>query len=179
MTIKEDARVQKTKTKLLTTFRQLIKEKNFEDITVNEICTIADVRRATFYKHFPDKMAFLKFFIGSLRCDFENRVLKYTKYESDYAYYVDYLKAVVRFLEDNEDIVKNALQSNVLHSLIDVITLQNYEDTRDRLEKSVAEGMTLHASVSVTSAMITGAVSQTILFWYSIVRPFTILPFTI
>ena len=163
---KEDARVIKTKQKLILTLRQLLKEKNFEDITVNEICEKADVRRATFYKHFPDKLAFLKFFIGSLRGDFENRIASRRKYESDYAYYVDYLTAVVRFLDDNDDIVTNALNSNVLPSLLDVILSQNYEDTCARLKRSVEGGMVLHASIEVTASMMIGAVAESILLWY-------------
>jgi AcrR family transcriptional regulator len=164
--IKEDARVVKTKRKLLSTFRTLLKEKNFEDITVNEICDAADVRRATFYKHFTDKLAFLKFFIGSLRGNFEKRVASRKKYDSDYAYYVDYLTAVVHFIDENEDIVNNALDSNVLPALLEVTMQKNYEDTCQRLSKSVEAGMTLRASVEVTAAMMVGAVAQAILGWY-------------
>ena len=163
---KEDARVIKTKRKLLANFRELLKQKSFEDITVNEICESADVRRATFYKHFPDKIAFLKFFIGSLREIFENRVAGRKKYESDYAYYVDYLTAVVRFLDENDDIVKHAMASNVMPVLIDVIMLKNYEDTCERLTAGVNVGMTLRASVEVTAAMMVGAVAEAILKWY-------------
>ncbi len=164
--IKEDARVIKTKRKLLTTFRTLLREKNFEDITVNEICEAADVRRATFYKHFPDKIAFLKFFIGSLRVIFEKKIARRKKYDSDYAYYVDYLTAMVKFLDDNEAIVKHTMTSDVMPMLINVIMQKNYEDTCARLHKSVDAGMALRASVEVTSAMIVGAVTEAILKWY-------------
>ena len=164
--IKEDARIVKTKRKLLSTFRTLISEKSFEDITVNEICEAANVRRATFYKHFPDKLAFLKFFIGSLRSMFEKNVARHKKYDSDYEYYVDYLTATVRFLDENEDIVNKALASNVMPVLLDVIMKKNYEDTCARLHESVKAGMVLRASVEVTAAMIIGAVAEAILNWY-------------
>ena len=165
--IKEDARIVKTKRKLLSTFRTLIKEKSFEDITVNEICEAANVRRATFYKHFPDKLAFLKFFVGSLRSLFEKRVASHKKYDSDYEYYIDYLTSAVHFLSENEDIVNNALASNVLPVLLDVIMQKNYEDTCARLHESVKHGMVLRTSVETTAAMIVGGVSQAILNWYT------------
>jgi AcrR family transcriptional regulator len=164
--IKEDARIVKTKRKLLSTFRTLIKEKSFEDITVNEICEAANVRRATFYKHFPDKLAFLKFFISSLRSLFEKGIARHKKYDSDYEYYVDYLTATVRFLDDNEDIVSKAMASNMIPVLLDVIMKHNYEDTCARLHESVKAGMVLRASVEVTAAMIIGAVAEAILNWY-------------
>ena len=55
MAYKEDARVKKTKNKLLESFKKLLSEKSFENITIQEICELADVKRATFYKHFADK----------------------------------------------------------------------------------------------------------------------------
>ena len=49
---KEDLRVKKTKRVLTEAFFKLLNEKPFEEITVNELCDRADVRRATFYKHY-------------------------------------------------------------------------------------------------------------------------------
>ena len=53
-----DLRIQKTYQSLIGAFLQLLKEKPFETITVHEICDMAMVRRATFYKHFGDKYEF-------------------------------------------------------------------------------------------------------------------------
>lgn len=166
MDYKEDARVRKTKAKLLTTFKQLLSEKTFEDITINEICSRADVRRATFYKHFTDKYAFLKYFVGALRDEFDRTIPKRKKPDATSSYYVEYIKGIVRFLIANEMMVKNALQSEVLPSLIEVIKEKNYEDTCERLRKSVSQGMTLPASIEITASMMTGAVASTILDWF-------------
>ena len=163
---KEDARVKKTKAKLLEAFRQLLSEKTFEDITINEVCSRADVRRATFYKHFDDKYAFLKYFVGSLRDEFDHTIPKRKKPNATSAYYVEYIRAIVRFLTENELIVKNVLQSEVLPSLIEVIKEKNFEDTCERLRKSVEEGMTLPASIEITASMMTGAVANTLLAWF-------------
>ena len=162
----EDARVRKTKTKLLTIFRLLLTEKSFEDITVNEICEVSGVRRATFYKHFADKYAFLKYFVGSLRNQFDAKLEKRAKTSSTSAYYVEYLRALVDFLLENEKMVENALESTVLPALIDVIKEKNYEDTCEKLRESARGGLRLPASVEVTAAMMTGAVAEAILRWY-------------
>lgn len=58
---KTDARVKKTHKLLLDGFMQLISEKDFEDVTVSEICKRSGVHRATFYQHFNDKFEFLNF----------------------------------------------------------------------------------------------------------------------
>ena len=167
MNTKEDARVKRTKTKLISTFRELLIRKSFEDITVNEICDTSGIRRATFYKHFADKYAFLKYFVGSLRDDFDRTLPKRKKPDASSDYYIEYLHALVKFLDKNEPMVKNALESEVLPSLINIITEKNYEDTCERLKQSVSEGMQLPASIEITASMMTGAVSTTLLHWFN------------
>lgn len=58
-----DLRVQKTYTSLINSFEHLLREKEFEKISVTEICEAAVIRRPTFYTHFLDKYDFLTFFI--------------------------------------------------------------------------------------------------------------------
>ena len=58
-----DLRVQKTYKSLIETFEVLVHEKEFEKISVTEICNAAMIRRPTFYTHFLDKYDFLTFFI--------------------------------------------------------------------------------------------------------------------
>jgi len=58
-----DLRVQKTYKSLIETFEALLQEKEFEKISVTEICEAAMIRRPTFYKHFLDKYDFLAFYI--------------------------------------------------------------------------------------------------------------------
>ena len=163
---KEDNRAIKTKAKLIATFKQLLADKSFEDITVNELCAKADIRRATFYKHFNDKYEFLRYLIGSLRDDFDKKLRRGAHPLAGMSYYVEYLKALVNFLLENESMINNLFESSVLYTLLEVITEKNYEDTCSKLRESVALGMTLPASVEVTAAMMTGAVANTILTWY-------------
>jgi len=166
MTYKEDARVTKTKNKLLSSFRELLCERSFENITVQEICEKADVKRATFYKHFTDKYAFLKYLVGSLRDAFDSKLPTTIKPDATAEYYVEYLRAIVNFLLENEAMVKNVMESEVFLLLIEIVKEKNYEDTCDRLAKSVVDGMILPASVETVASMMTGAVATAILNWF-------------
>lgn len=58
---KKDLRVQKTYRALMAAFEALMAEETFDDITVNELCARALIRRPTFYSHFEDKYDFLRF----------------------------------------------------------------------------------------------------------------------
>lgn len=51
----EETDIQSAKEKLIIGFRQLVLKKNFEKLTVAEICEQANVSRKTFYTYFKDK----------------------------------------------------------------------------------------------------------------------------
>ena len=48
---------------LCDAFTRLLEVQSFEDITVNQLCEEAMIRRATFYKHFADKYEYLSFYL--------------------------------------------------------------------------------------------------------------------
>ncbi len=68
MTVKkEDRRVHRTRNMLHEALLDLIIEKGYEAITVQDIIDRANVGRSTFYSHFQDKEHLLKSNIGQLR----------------------------------------------------------------------------------------------------------------
>jgi AcrR family transcriptional regulator len=56
---KLDPRVKRTRQSLEQAFMEVLREKGFQAITVQDIASRAGVNRATFYAHFPDKYALL------------------------------------------------------------------------------------------------------------------------
>lgn len=162
---KEDLRVKKTKQALNSAFAELIKEKPFEDISINELCNKADVRRATFYKHFKDKYDFVTEYIGFLRITYDSRPTTVSHLDDAINYYVNYSKRVVEYINNNEILVKSLLSSNILHIIIGLIAEKNYRDTCKKLEDDVNAGMVLPASVETVSAMLIGGVSTVVLQW--------------
>ncbi len=62
---REDPRVTRTRALLLDAFLDLLVEKDFDALTVQDIAARATVNRATFYAHFPDKYAALEACIRS------------------------------------------------------------------------------------------------------------------
>lgn len=161
-----DARVIKTKAKLTEEFSRLLCERKFEDITVNELCSRSGVRRATFYKHFSDKYAFLEYFVGYLREGFDRRFPSMQKNNSSPTdYYAEYAVAIIDFIVENDAMVKNALDSDMLPSLVRVIMDRNREDTLKRLKNTSDGGVKLPASPEITACMMTSAVTGTIVWW--------------
>ncbi len=71
-----DPRVKRTRQLLAQAFIELVKEKGFQAISVQDIAERAGVNRATFYAHFQDKYALLDHFVRtSFREEIEKRLL--------------------------------------------------------------------------------------------------------
>lgn len=164
---KEDARVIRTKNKLFTSFKELLSEKTFEEITINEICLRSDIRRATFYKHFSDKYDFLAGLTRKLRSDFEVKFNGRKDLDgNDFTkYYLEYLKAIVDFLNSNEEIVNLIFDSNMTSSLVSVIVEENYKRTKEKLDADVKRGLRLVASTDTVAIYLAGGISNALMKW--------------
>ena len=78
---KLDPRVKRTRNLILQAFGELLAEKNFENIAVQDVTTKAEINRATFYKHFVDKYALLDYSINQMFMqEIEKRMLNACHY---------------------------------------------------------------------------------------------------
>ena len=82
---KEDPRVTRTRNLILGAFMELLTEKGFQSLTVQDITEKAGINRATFYKkHFTDKYALLNYSIQQLfRQEIEKRMLDACHYSDE------------------------------------------------------------------------------------------------
>ena len=165
---REDLRVQKTKKALSEAFISLLSEKTFEEITVNELCDAAGVRRATFYKHYSDKFGFFTAYVRSLRGRFDDNIWKLGDPAPSKEYYVAYGKRIISFISENTNAFKNIIDSELFPLVLSIILEQNYKDTCVHLEKSVSAGMPIVASIPATASMIAGGVASVIYTWLKI-----------
>ena len=81
---KLDPRVKRTRRLILKSFEDLLAEKGFETISVQDVTDKAEINRATFYAHFQDKYALLDYSIGQMfRHEIEKRTLDACHYTPD------------------------------------------------------------------------------------------------
>jgi AcrR family transcriptional regulator len=81
---KLDPRVKRTRNLILQAFEELINEKNFDAISVQDITGKAQINRATFYAHFSDKYTLLDYFISQIFLQaIEKRTLNVCHYTPD------------------------------------------------------------------------------------------------
>ena len=81
---KLDPRVKRTRKLILQAFGSLLAEKGFETISVQDVTDKAQINRATFYAHFPDKYALLDYSISQMfKQEIEKRTLNACHYTPD------------------------------------------------------------------------------------------------
>ena len=171
MKIKEDARITKTKERLYRAYLDMLAQKSYEDITINEICVNAGVRRATFYKHFQDKYDFSTAMTATFISLFDAN-MKNSKYKSfPIEYHIEYEHRLVRYLAQNEDIVNRLLKSNLFPALYTLIVQENYKVLKERLTQSVQNGERLVASVDTIATVLAGGIGTIIGRWFEEGRP--------
>ncbi len=166
--IKEDARIVRTKRDLANALEELLKEKSIDDISIKDITDKALISKNTFYNNFNDKNELLVFLFER----YESALLKEIKPILDKAFYAtrifSFKKAVeviVHFFYTTDLPIKEIIQhdsSKVLFYALDVFI----QDVFKRLEKNYEKFLTKKINSQITAPFYAGAFASTIYFAY-------------
>ena len=115
---KMDLRIQKTYLALHNAFTEILEEKRFDEMTVNELCDRAMIRRTTFYKHFADKYEYFSFYIREITSTFQDRLAPDVAEDEVNAYLLHMSREMVRFLQQHEKLVRNIRTSSMFPVLL-------------------------------------------------------------
>jgi AcrR family transcriptional regulator len=81
---KLDPRVKRTRNLILQSFESLLAEKNFGNISVQDVTDKAQINRATFYAHFQDKYTLLDYSINQMFMqEIDKRTLNICTYSTE------------------------------------------------------------------------------------------------
>ena len=124
----EDKRVAKPKKKLKNPMTMMLGEKDFEHITITELCRAAEISRITFYSHYSDKYALLdEIFDDMLKLgteDYYRRQRENNPTGRLAAGYVNMLDAILQLYSDRSDFFrhtdpeKNPYLASRLYSIV-------------------------------------------------------------
>lgn len=103
---KKDLRVQKTYSALMAAFEALMAEETFDDITINELCARALIRRPTFYSHFEDKYDFLRFYLNEIQWQIESEADAAT--DSPVEHFQRSWRALIAFIDERPALIRMA-----------------------------------------------------------------------
>ncbi len=129
-----DLRVIKTHKALTSTMLACLKEKPFDEITIQYICDKAMVRRSTFYTHFADKYELFAFTVREIYSDFPSfqSLNEDTNLKDVYIFLVE---DILVFLLDNIKIVELMKENQTNMILLDIISSEVIKAFIPLLEK--------------------------------------------
>ena len=133
---KTDLRIQKTYLALQNAFVALLEEKRFEELTVNELCDKAMIRRTTFYKHFADKYEFFAFYIREMVSTFRDQLPPDVMDGEAAEYFLQMSQELLRFQHMHEKMVCNIENSSMFPLLLSILLEQITEDISMVLRRS-------------------------------------------
>ncbi|MBR3523142.1 MAG: TetR/AcrR family transcriptional regulator C-terminal domain-containing protein [Bacilli bacterium] len=101
--------MEKTKTYLANALLELLKEKDFDKIKVNEICDKALIHKTTFYNHFEDKYELLNYTLLKIH----HEITDNTKFEGSLIdYYLSIAKYYIKYIKDNPELFKSIIAND-------------------------------------------------------------------
>ncbi|MBE5994167.1 MAG: TetR/AcrR family transcriptional regulator [Paenibacillaceae bacterium] len=169
-----DLRIKKTYMALTSTFFELLEEKRFEDITVNELCDRAMIRRATFYKHFGDKYEFFTFLIREIQAEFDQEIAGSLDTDMPIDFYITIVHRVIIFFTEREKLIHSVLKSECFPSLLRILSEQVEFDILQKLKENAEKGYKLIADPEVMAHFFTGAILETLQWWLTHKKPISL-----
>lgn len=165
MTEKLDFRVQRTYKMLSDSLQDMLKEMDFDKITVTELCERAMIRKATFYKHFGDKYELYVFVIQELQTRFkEENALIYND-KRPQTFYIAMIDRTFQFVDQHSALFRSVMNSNSSKVLLDILSEEIESDLLIHLKEDEKAGAILPAKPELLASMITGALVYSLKWW--------------
>ena len=162
---KTDLRIEKTYHFLHNAFTEALEEKRFEDITVNELCERAMIRRTTFYKHFADKYEYFTFYINEICASFQDQLPPDVLSDDIDSYFLYMCRELLRFIEKHERLVMNIADSSLFPVLLDCLSEYIMHDVLGVLRRMDSTKQMSAAQMEGVAAFYSGGLLNTLRLW--------------
>ena len=160
----QDLRVQRTKKALITTFSDLLETKSFDNITIQDLCEKANVRRSTFYRHFNDKYDLLNHIVGSLIEYFRTLHLPEIDPKDPRQFFNKFMKDILLFISDNKAMVKSVISINIYSEVYQILYNQIYAVVKRQIEFDKQIGQ-FYIDEFIYGEFLAGGILSVILNW--------------
>lgn len=164
-----DLRITRTHKSLCESFIKLSSRKKFEDITINELCDGAMIRRATFYNHFADKYDFFAFFVrqiqASLMSDFTQQYKRIPDDDHSDILCNYIFKKALDFFSEHIDMVNCLINSAAFSSLADILADEIQRNMLIYLSSKSKKVNEYSVSPTVFTCFYSGGLIRIITYW--------------
>lgn len=162
--MKESNQTMRTRKNITTALIELMRTRDFEDISVKDICERAMVTRATFYKYYEDKYHLVRSFVEDCKTNIIDAHLKNFEYKSPKELYIKIAELCLDFFTKNEEdfcmFINHSFNFRLTNLLID--TVNSYVEEFMRMQGSQEDYQT---PISVLSHFLTGGLVQLVIYF--------------
>lgn len=153
----DSAKVLQTKRILAAQLMQLLEDRPFKKIAVNDICQSAMVSRSTFYLHFEDKYHLFRYCLEQ-----ELDRMETALQEKDIQ---DFILFTLDALLERKNFYYNTLVVETDQELIDIFQLLFCRFFAARIEERREAGCKIQGPVSIVSAFYAGGITSANIQW--------------
>lgn len=161
---KPDRRIEKTRKAIFGAFSDLMQERKYSDISVQQIIDRANVGRTTFYTHFPTKDSLLIESINSIFESFHHKTTDNLKDENQIAELMP-VSEIFTHISENKRIIKSLFRSEM-----DELLFRNFKNYWNNiLETHISSKISDHKisaiPIDILSNHITNSLINLVKWW--------------
>lgn len=161
----KDLRYVRTNQMLCDAFTELLQRKEFEDITIDELCKKAFIRRATFYTHFLDKYDFFAYFVKQNSKAFSSTWNEPEETQNIMNFSCHMFRETVRYITEHMAMVQNILSSNAFSILLDILAEQVKTSLLSNLSKYEVSPFPADIHPEIIASYYSGGIIQILRYW--------------
>ena len=166
-----DRRVRRTRQALHQALMELILEKRYDKITVQDIIDRADVGRSTFYAHFLDKEDLLVQGLA-LFSDELTAHLAASDHEGEEADHVLHSLIFFRHAHAHHDLYKAMQEGGGVDVIMEAGRQHLAQDIQKHLDAMFPEQLQPDVPLPVITSFVTGAMLSVLMWWLDAGRPY-------
>lgn len=129
-----DLRVMKTQSALMNSFLELLKTKNFKQITVQDLCDRAMVRRSTFYRHYNDKYDLLNEIVGNFFNKIHESHSDSLLVKQPQSYFENIVRDTLYLLLENKDTIQSLFTISYYDEVSRIVYKQLYKGVERQVD---------------------------------------------
>jgi AcrR family transcriptional regulator len=169
----EDQRVKRTYGVLMEAFANLLAQKTYDEITVQELCEEAVIRRTTFYQHFENKQQFMEWFIRRQQMQFSEQSQEKIPNGQIGVHFEQLARKLLKYLNQNDALAKLAMDTDIRSQrLMDAYIRGCVENLLSRLsEKDELEALAGGAPMGLLAEFYVGGMLAALRWWIKNGRP--------
>ncbi|MFI9578838.1 TetR/AcrR family transcriptional regulator [Staphylococcus capitis] len=160
-----DLRVKKTQRALMDSFLELLKTKNFSQITVQDLCDRAMVRRSTFYRHYSDKYDLLNQVLANFSNSLHESHSESLLVKQPKSYFENIVRDTLYFLIENRETIQSIFTISYYDEVTRIVYTQLYKGVERQVNFDIRHGIRFTIDLEVYKEFIAGSILRIIYAW--------------